>query len=251
MEEDNNKPVASDEPIVLGGEKKTSKGMIAGLIVLAIVAVAGIAFGIIELMQVSNKDKEIAGLNQQVIDCANASGDKTENETVTCPDGTEAEVDNYVLKNPVIDRSDLSISYSTNVISFGSEKKTATLNIVANNGKVSHCSYSGNNGDCSVVGLDGSIYKIVDIYEGNGPGSEKIGFLMEDGSVWYSDLYNRVENAVEWKEEFAVKKVNIDGFVKDIVSVGVYDGNVNGYGYASTVFVLNDNSIVKYDESMF
>ena len=260
MEEQNTTPVApaepapvkSDEPIILGGEKKSSKGMIAGLIILAVVAVAGIAFGVFELMQVSEKDSQIAHLNQQVTNCANANNNGTsEKIEVTCPDGTEVEVDNYVLKNPVIDRSDLSIRYSTDVISFGPEKKTATLNIVVNNGKVNHCSYSGNNGDCSVAGLDGSIYKIVDIYEGNGPGSEKIGFLMEDGSVWYSYLYNRVENTVEWKEEFAVKKVNIDGFVKDIVPVGVYDGNVNGYGYASTIFVLNDNSIVKYDESMF
>ncbi|MBR3143710.1 hypothetical protein IKF12_00705 [Candidatus Saccharibacteria bacterium] len=96
MEEDNNKPVASDEPIVLGGEKKTSKGMIAGLIVLAIVAVAGIAFGIIELMQVSNKDKEIADLNQQVTNCANVGNNSgtAEKIEVTCPDGTQMEVEN-------------------------------------------------------------------------------------------------------------------------------------------------------------
>lgn len=103
MEEDNNKPVASDEPIVLGGEKKTSKGMIAGLIVLAIVAVAGIAFGIIELMQVSNKDKEIADLNQQVANCANAGNTETENTTVTCPDGTSDEDKNAI---EIIDTED-------------------------------------------------------------------------------------------------------------------------------------------------
>lgn len=87
-------PAKSDEPIVLGGEKKTSKGMVAGLIILAVVAIASIAFGVYEMMQASEKDKEIAGLNQQVTNCANAGSDETENETVTCPDGTQMEVEN-------------------------------------------------------------------------------------------------------------------------------------------------------------
>ena len=92
-------PEKSDEPIALGGEKKSSKGMIAGLIILAVVAIAGIAFGAYEMMQASEKDKEIAGLNQQVTDCANASGDETENETVTCPDGTATEIVKNVITN--------------------------------------------------------------------------------------------------------------------------------------------------------
>ena len=267
MEEQNTTPVASaepapaksDEPIILGGEKKTSKGMVAGLIILAVLAVAGIAFGIFEMMQAANKDGQIAHLNQQVTDCANAGNGSVEKIEVTCPDGTviEDEVPSY--KNPIIKGNNTSEAYDV-IFESGSIQGSGvdTVQIIYANGAVESCvlmdkEYYENGGyrgtkinDCNIVGLSGDIYKIIEFGEGQMNNKASIGFIMTDGTIKYIPLYDAVNN-----NDFSIKgNVNIDGYVVDAINVGVKDLDRGYGGYQSTIFVLADGSTVKYSESM-
>lgn len=90
-------PVTVPEPKAEKGDgvQKHSKGATIGLIVLAILMICGVAFGIFELTQVSQKDNEIASLKQQIANCANSNN----NTTVVCPDGSSVEVTNVLDNN--------------------------------------------------------------------------------------------------------------------------------------------------------
>ncbi len=74
-------PVAPPQPVITptntksNKSKKTSAGMMIAVIILAIASISGIAFGIIELMESSQKDSTIAMLNNKVANCANQNND--------------------------------------------------------------------------------------------------------------------------------------------------------------------------------
>ena len=119
------------------------------------------------------------------------------------------------------------------------------LTVDVEDGKISACWFDSVN--CTINGIEGNIYKIEKIYMGNGITEEKIGFLMTDGTVWYAPIYE--ENGAV-KTELTAKKANINGFVKDIIFINNCS-NVTMYCNGSTVFVLGDNSILEYEESMF
>ena len=90
-------PVA---PMAPAEEKKKSNGLIIGLVLLALVALGGIGFGVWQMMQGSDKDKQIIDLKTQVANCANANNNiETETETVTCPDGTATEIVKNAIDN--------------------------------------------------------------------------------------------------------------------------------------------------------
>lgn len=271
MEEQNTTPVVpaepapekSDEPIILGGEKKNSKGMVAGLIILAVLAVAGIAFGIFEMMQASNKDGQIADLNQQVTNCANAGKTETENTTVTCPDGTVVEnvVSGY--KNPVIEAIDSNYAYNVDFeSSFIYNNEANIVSIVIKDGKVDSCATydrtfeEGNDGNisyksrlidnCEVTGIEGEIYKVVEFGSGHMNMQNKIGFIMTDGTIKYIPMYDAVEN-----NDFSIKdSLKIDGYVVDAVNVAVKDIGRGYGGYRATVFVLSDGTTLEYNDSL-
>ncbi|MBQ6593684.1 hypothetical protein IJI00_01260 [Candidatus Saccharibacteria bacterium] len=100
MKENDEPTVGLVAPAGVTGEKHASKGVIIGMVVLAVVAVAGIAFGIIELMQVFKKNDQIADLSQQVTNCMNTENIGTaEKIEVTCPDGTITEVVSSEINN--------------------------------------------------------------------------------------------------------------------------------------------------------
>lgn len=92
MEQDSSAPIKPVTPTPVTDGKSHSKSLIVGMAALAVVAVAGIVFGVIELVRASEKDGQITTLNQQVANCANAGGGVTEKIEVTCPDGTVTEV---------------------------------------------------------------------------------------------------------------------------------------------------------------
>lgn len=98
---------------------------------------------------------------------------------------------------------------------------------------------------CSINGITGKIYKIVEIGEGHDALYDSIAFIMEDGSVEYFVL-----NDALGQSDFNIKgKLTIDGFVIDAFTVGVGEEGTIG-GYASTIFILSDGTYLKYDESM-
>ena len=99
--------------------------------------------------------------------------------------------------------------------------------------------------NCSINGITGRIYKIVEIGEGHDALYDSVAFIMEDGSVEYFVLNDALE-----RSDFTIKgKLAIDGFVIDTFAVGVgEEGSIRGY--ASTIFILSDGTYLKYDESM-
>ncbi len=236
-------PVASENIMAQGvsEKKKGGKGMLYGMILLAVLAIGGIGFGVWAYM---DGDTQKNSLNEQI-----ASLKKQNNDLMDqISDDVEIGIDEY--RNPIISADSPAIYrvfYSLPVYD-NHTNNNKNMIITISNGEYSSCAITGEDGDCSITGLPTGIYKAALIYEGNGTGDEKIGFLMEDGSVWYVEVY---DNDFNINKNMEAKKLNIDGFVKDIVSV-TYTENADAPagGYGSTVFVMGDGSFVKYEESM-
>ena len=237
-------PAASPENIMAQGvseKKKGGKGMLYGMILCAVLAVGGIGFGVWTWMD-GNTQKD--SLNQQISDLK-----KQNSELMNQLDNNvDIEVDGY--KNPIISASSpkaYRVFYSLPVYD-NHTNNNKNMIVTISDGEYLSCAITGENGECSITGLPSGIYKEVLIYEGNGNGNEKIGFLMEDGSIWYVEVYDSDFNI---NKNMEAKRLNIEGFVKDVVSV-TYTEDVNNPagGYGSTVFVMGDGSFVKYDESM-
>ena len=89
-------PVVSDKPVFKDNKKKMSGGVIACIIILAVLAIGGIGFGVWAML--SQNDK-IASLETDLKNCANSNNSENEVETVTCPDGTEIEVTDDVAED--------------------------------------------------------------------------------------------------------------------------------------------------------
>ncbi len=236
-------PVDTAEPVFHDDNKKSSPtGLIIGLVLLALIAAGGIGFGVWQMMQGSSKDKQIADLKTQVANCATTNG------------GDEA----LEFENPVIESTE-SEGYN---ISFQSGPVQGTsvdaVNIIIKDGSLAGCTlmdkeylenggYRGINiGECNITGLTGKVYKVVEFGAGQVNSDDSIGFIMTDGTVQYFPLYDAVNNS-----DFSIKgSLDIDGYVVDVVNVGVSDLERGYGGYQSSFFVLSDGSYKKYDASM-
>ena len=252
------KSVESSKPgsdVAFQGKSKKSHGMLYGMILLAILAAGGIGFGVWAMMdgnsQVAKKDEQIADLRGQL---AEKSGMVEDDMTVVdTGDGISSSAN--VLKNPVIVAESpmrYSVFHTLSVVLAGSGN-TVGLDFMVDDGNKLTCRFQGEASNCEITGVPDGIYKMATLHEGNGLGSEKIGFLMQDGTVWFAPIYNNNDANSGAIRTMVAKKANIDGFVKDIVEIQ-YTADVNvptsGSGF-STVFVMSDNSIIRYDESMF
>ena len=152
--------------------------------------------------------------------------------------------------------------YSNPVIPYGTlfnssylfqQDKTERVSIGIESGKIANCTVNEKIGEdgwqtvsqCSVGGIDGNIYKVVEFGEGHDNTDSMIGFIMEDGKIAYVRL-----------DEFATNNspsiagyLNLEKKAIDALEVGVSEsGGVGGYG--STVFVMSDGTFVKYDSAM-
>lgn len=87
---------ASGAPVFKDERKKMSGGVIACIIVLAVLAIGGIAFGVWAML--SQNDK-IASLETDLANCVASNNSSTENVEVTCPDGTSTEIVKNVITN--------------------------------------------------------------------------------------------------------------------------------------------------------
>ncbi|MBR3143711.1 hypothetical protein IKF12_00710 [Candidatus Saccharibacteria bacterium] len=86
-------PAAPSGPVFKNEEKKAGKGMLIGIIVLVILAIAGVAFGVWAMLSQNGK---IASLETDLANCAASNNNTTENVTATCPDGTLIETVNSI-----------------------------------------------------------------------------------------------------------------------------------------------------------
>lgn len=84
MEENQPRTEAPSPSPQVTNKKKTSKGAVARIIILSIIALAGVGFGIYGMISQNQKVKD---LEAQIASCTAANNGET--TLVTCPDGTE------------------------------------------------------------------------------------------------------------------------------------------------------------------
>ena len=235
---------------------KMSKKQIIGMVVLSLIAICGVLFGVYGM---NSQNEQIAQLTVRATDAEGKVAQlETGKITITDPDGGTTEITDSVssAQNPVIsgdESASYDVDHSIRVYIRGNESNDNDMQFYVRDGKLTWCYITGmQGGDCNVNDAPDGIYKMATIYEGNGMGGEKIGFLMKDGTVWYAPIYEETSEAgvLNVKKDMVARKANIDGFVKDIMRIN-YCSMVTKYCNASTVFVKSDNSVEKYDESMF
>ena len=247
-------PQSINDDIVFRDKSEKSHGMLYGMGLLAILAAGGIGFGVWAMLdgnsRAQKKDEQISQLQSQL---AEKSEVVIEDDTTVVDDGENVSS----LENPIIKATppaQYELRHSIPVASIGGPD-TATMFFSSVDGENLTCRYPNavETGGCTISGVPDGIYKIMTIRQGNGIGSEKIGFLMKDGTVWFASIYKNNDANSGVNTDLQVKKVKIDGFVKDVVEVA-YAADINeitaGSGF-STVFVMSDNSLIKYDDSLF
>lgn len=255
-------------PVMDSGNQKSGNGLKIATVIASIVAVCGIGFGVYGMIQSSQKDSQISDLKVQVED-SNGKITTLETDEIKVSDDSQTITisDSTVKKqNPIISATApmiYSINFTSGAIGYG-ENGEFSLSLNVRNGEVSGCSVNsidskwvgGNDGgivrntrflkDCSISGITGKIYKVVEIGEGHDALYDSVAFIMEDGSVEYLSLNDALE-----KSDFNINgKLKIDGFVVDAFTIGVGQEGASAGGYGSTIFVLADGSYVKYDTSM-
>jgi len=246
----------ADSSIIGQKEKKTGKTFL--VVFLAILACAGIGFGVYEFLENQKLSRGLTGSSDLKVEIKNSDGTTSTLETdqisINNQTSTVTISDSVVSGNPVIYSPDKSISYglgfsSSSVI----DDEDKSVNISLTNGEITECSIIQNYrlvSNCTISGISGKIYKIVEIGAGHVNTGNSIAFILEDGSVEYIPLYDAVKN-----NDFSVRgKLKLKGPVKDIFTIGIgyipQDGEEFGGGAGSTLFVFSDNSYVAYDDSM-
>ncbi len=249
---------------VVENKQKSGNGLKIATAIACIAAVCGIGFGIYGMIQSSQKDDQISDLKVQIED---SNGKVTTLETDEIKISDDSQTDSTVKKqNPVISATApmiYNIYFKSGTIGYG-ENGEFSLSLNIHNGEISECNVNsvdskwvgGNDGgivsntrflkNCSINGITGKIYKVVEVGEGHDALYDSVAFIMEDGSVEYLSLNDALE-----KSDFNIKgKLKIDGFVVDAFTIGVGQEGAPAGGYGSTIFVLADGSYVKYDTSM-
>ncbi|MBR3320238.1 hypothetical protein IKG20_02955 [Candidatus Saccharibacteria bacterium] len=237
-------------------------------VICAILALAGIGFGVYELLQkpqtapqgtnTSELESELSSLKQKYTVLQNyvkdleASGTEIPEDAKSATDGSSsASFHNAVIASSNDDgRLDLYFE------SDDYYNKKRSINITIHDGAIEDCTLrepssdgygKTNAGDCEITGVSGKISAISQI--GNTQMSwPYLGFLMEDGSVEYISAFELTENF-----STSVKgKLKLDSSkpVTNIVNnIGV--GNTEGPGgYRTTAFYHNDGSISYFNDSM-
>lgn len=246
-----NGPTFGNGASVVGAKSGGKTGWILTTILLLLIAAGGAGFGVWAWMdgntQKDQLNSQISTLQQQN---AELQSKLDGNGAISVSGGSAA------YANPVIASQDSEKAYtiefsSSNVLAGASQ----ILDIAVANGKIVGCSISTaeyhegggtsktNSKDCTVDGLDGDIYKIVEFGAGHDNSNDMVGFIMTDGTVYYLPLYESVQN-----EDYSIRgKVNLPGEVVDILTMGIDNGAT---GWIGTVFVLDDGTVVEYNESM-
>ncbi len=251
-------------PVMDSDKQKDGKGWKIATVITAVIAVCGIGFGVYGMIQSSQKDDQISDLKVQIED-SNGKVNALETDEIKISD--DSQTDSAVKKqNPVISATApmiYSLNFTSGAIAYG-ENGEFSLSINVRNGEISGCGVNsidskwvgGNEGgivrntrflkDCSISGISGKIYKVVEVGEGHDALYDSVAFIMEDGSVEYLSLNDALE-----KSDFNINgKLKLDGFVVDAFTIGVGQEGASVGGYGSTIFVLADGSYVKYDTSM-
>ena len=238
----NAEPVSGSD-IVFRNEPKSNKGMIAGMVCLALLAIGGISFGVWAMMdgnaKVEQLNSRIDSLKQQ-----DSELQEDNNNVAVAAVDNDNDYENPIIRSSSSDE-EFRIWLESSIVD---EKR---MEIGVKDGKVDICSIYNRSGafisDCTINGITGEIFDMIEFGEGQDNGGSNIGFIMTDGTVQYFPFVEAMNN-----NSFVIKgKLGLDGFITNAINItaGPTDPGVVG-GYGSTIFVLRDGSYVKYDESM-
>lgn len=245
-----------EQNVGMGDERgKKNTGLIVGMIVCAILAICGVAFGVYGMVtrttsdEVAKHDFAVQVMGQDgTIETVDA--EISENGVITL-----AEIGLARRQNPVIAKQApeyYRLSFESQALPGEADNYRYTLNLGMENGEIYNCSVTKTdlNGKyveqavtgCQIAGLSGKIYKIVELGWGQALSEEDlIAFIMEDGSVQYLSLIDTL-----WNLDFNIDgTLKIDGIVTDALQVSVGSTAYVGGG-VSAVFVLADGSLLEY-----
>ena len=249
MQPDFTQPTAAPNvaPVTPTAAPKKNTGLIAGMVLCALLGIGGLSFGIFSMISAQQKTPEIADLDIKYTTKEGESVKIDTDKIEISEDKKTIVIDEPAIKksNPILTTSNYYVGFKTTF--WDSKPWLHTLELSLNNGAISSCAVYNENvialEDCKINGISGRIYKIATIGEGQDISDNSLAFILEDGTVDYMPVNEIFATS---SEENIKGKVKIDGFVTDIMTINVVDEN--GYGYGSTVFVLSDGSIVKYNK---
>lgn len=238
---------------------KKNTGLIVGMVLCALLGVGGLSFGIFGLINAQQKTPEIADLDIKYTTKEGESVTIDTDKIEISEDKKTITIDESTIKktNPILSNDSYSIGFTERY--YTSDGQTNQLGVSVNNGTISSCTVStvtptyvesiSTNAftvkylkDCTINGISGKISKVARIGEGQDGSGDSIAFVLEDGTVDYLPMDGSFESSAE---ETIKGKIKIDGFVTDIMTINVKQ---EMGGYVSTVFVLSDGTIVKYNK---
>ena len=222
-------------------KEKMSKKQVIGLVVMSLIALGGVLFGVYGM---NSQNEKISELTVRATDAEGKVAELETNKiTITDPESGTVEI---VDSAPIVENQNPIIkSTGADVYELTHHTVSGGMTIAVKDGEYFACWASE---DCSIQGLPNGIYKMANLYRGNGSTGENIAFIMEDGSVWYAPVFvDETGTAINYHS--TARKVNVDGFVKDLVLIN-YCSDESKYCHGSTLFVMNDNSVVEFNESM-
>ena len=252
------------------GANKKQNGMKYGMAALAVLALAGIGFGVYgmtrkpeeKVTQNATADAEVQAeltdlkqkysVLQKYVNDLEASGTEVSEEVKDATIATSA----TTLKNPILTAGNgdtlYKMYFQSSVYSGAAyDNKESRVHIGYVDGDVTSCQIYVENrvtADCSIGSLGGKVYKIVEAGEGQANQGNIVSFIMEDGSVEYFPLYEAFDTG-----NFNSRgKMKINGMVTDIIeNVGVGSRNPEAVGgYGTTLFVKKDGTFEKFSSSM-
>ena len=165
-------PTPDSNMMAAGNPKKSGKGMVYGMIFLAILAIAGIGFGVWTMLD-SNTQKEqlnsqITTLKAQNNELLDKISDSTEDETVEIE--TEDNRANPVL---VSKNSEEEFTIRFQSSTFAETAGSNVIDIAVKNGEITECQLGKKNSDgvvkvkdCSITGISGKIFEVIEFGAG-------------------------------------------------------------------------------------
>lgn len=184
--------------------KKKSSAMALGMLCMTIAALAGIAFGVWAMMDSESKKDElksqISSLKTENDELQEMIGGSNGRENI---DGGAQSGNSF--ENPVISSNSTeywySIPFNSANVSNSDGEVLKHLSLAIKDGEVERCSIDyvnslegGIGSTCSITGLNGSVYKVIEFGSGQDATNDKIGFIMKDGTVQYLSLHDAINN---------------------------------------------------------
>lgn len=233
-------PVAQPpkDDVVFNNKPKKSNVMLIGLILCLILAAGGIGFGVWAMM---DKNAQEDRLNSQISALSNQLQEKNENNT-------DDDITSDAAVNPVISSQNPD---EVNRVYFNTVGDSR-IRLMIDGGVLTECAFESDTDHdsawdvttCDLGTIDGEIYKAIS-FGGTQEYDPYVGLIMTDGTVKYFSFYDAMNNG-----EYSLKTLSLDGKVIDSVKIAAGPSGGSAGGYISNVFVLNDGTFLKFDESM-